>query len=166
MRPRTQTQILDQQEYRQHHFERAAPQPDHQAAAAEDARRIECILNGLSHEDQDLLRQHFTAEATEAMADMQHRMLGLLEKVITFCCFPFAWPKVWGVIYALDLATHEGRNMDQTARMLGCKRAAISIHARQFLEITHMPPSRWMRAETAADRSKAAREKQLTPTKE
>jgi hypothetical protein len=160
---RTESQILDLREYRQHHFERAVSRPDEEVAAAEEAARVTAILEELSAEDHALLQRHFTVEAVEMMALMRHRTLNLSESIVRFCCFPFAWPKVWGVIYALDLATHDGRNMDETARMLGCKRATISIHARNFLEINNLPPSRWMRAEKSAGRSKQAREKQLTP---
>lgn len=158
-----QQDLLDNLEHHQRHHPRHIVSPADEAADADDKSRIAKLLRTIHPEDQILLRLHFTAQIADDLMEMQHRMLGLIEKVITFCCFPFAWPKIWGVIYALDLSLHDGMNMQKRARKLGATRAAISIHAREFLELTGLPPSRWMRSELTAKRCKTTRESNLKP---
>lgn len=152
-------QQLDHQEYNQRHFQRSIPTPDQEAIAAEEDQRLAEIISSLTVDDLEILRHHLTSEARDHILDIQQRMLGLIENVVTFTCFPHNTCKVWGLIYALDLGLHRGRNMAETARQIGSTRAALSVHAREFLELTRMPPSRWMRSETSAGNSQYARQK-------
>lgn len=160
-RPINDTDKLDHQEWMQHHVERRVTRPDEEASEREGEAVVSRLMEGLEAWQHELLREHFAAENEEAMRDMQARMVGLLTKVVTFVCFPYAPAKLWGVVYALDLPLHNGRNMAETAARLGMSRAAISVHARDFLEVTGMPPSRWMRGEAAVVNSREARNQRL-----
>ena len=152
---------LDSQEHHQRHFMRSIRTPLEILSEMEDKVILKRLLDSISPEDQEILREHFAADTMEMLREDQHKMLGLIEKVVSFIAFPFAWPKVWAVVYALDLSPHEGRNMSATAARLGVTRAAISVHAREFLELIGLSigTSRWLRSDETAQASKSAREK-------
>lgn len=65
--------------------------------------------------------------------------------------------KKWGMIYALDLPSHDGRSMAQTADAIGCTRSAISTQARDFTKTFNLQPSRWLRKESTVEKNRAAR---------
>ena len=158
----SQDNRLDNLEHEQDHFMRAIQTPLELLSEMEDKARIKAILRHLDSADQELLREHFAAETMEMLNETEHRMIGVLEKVVTFCCFPLCWTKIWGVIYALDMSLHQGRNMSEKAKQLGASRAAISIHAREFLELigVRIATSRWLRSdETAVNNQTATKTK-------
>jgi len=121
------------------------------------------ILTQLNPEQTELLRAHFIEEEDEKLRDAQERVMEFLTRLISFFCFPFNVSKFWAVVYALDLPFHEGVNIASKARQIGATRANISGYCTDLCAMLNMPPSRWMRSDESAERSKGARESALMP---
>ena len=96
-------------------------------------------------------------QAQEKLDDAQTKIHGWLTEIITWLTQPYAAPKKWGLIYALDLPLHDERNVAETARLVGCTRAAISVQMQDFAKTFKLQPSRWMRDDEAGENSRRAR---------
>jgi len=96
-------------------------------------------------------------QAQERLDETQTKIHGWLTEIINWLTQPYAAPKKWGLIYALDLPLHDERNVAETARLLGCTRAAISVQMQDFAKTFGVQPSRWMRDDDAVENSREAR---------
>ena len=87
-----------------------------------------------------------------------HKTHEWLTEIIKWLCFPFAAPKKWGLIYAVDMPRlHDERTPAETAKKIGCTRAAISVQMQDFAKTFKLTPSRWMRDDDAVENSRKAR---------
>ncbi len=93
----------------------------------------------------------------ERLDETQTRIHNWLTDIIAWLTQPYSPPKKWGMIYALDLPLHDERNIAETARVVGCTRAAISVQMQDFAKTFSIQPSRWMRDDDAVENSRAAR---------
>ena len=93
----------------------------------------------------------------ERLEETQHKTHEWLTEIILWLTQPYAPPKKWGLIYALDLPLHDERNVAETARLVGCTRAAISVQMQDFAKTFKLQPSRWMRDDDAVENSREAR---------
>jgi hypothetical protein len=93
----------------------------------------------------------------ERLEETQHKTHEWLTEIILWLTQPYAPPKKWGLIYALDLPLHDERNVAETARLVGCTRAAISVQMQDFAKTFKLQPSRWMRDDEAVQNSRQAR---------
>ena len=94
----------------------------------------------------------------DQLEETKHRTHEWLTEIVEWLCFPYSAAKKWGLIYAIDMPRlHDERNLEQTAKMIGCTRAAISVQMRQFASIMQLEPSRWMRDDDAVENSREAR---------
>jgi hypothetical protein len=103
------------------------------------------------------------ADIQERMDEMQSRMHDWLTEIVTWLTQPYSEKKKWGMIYSLDLPLHDERNIAETARIIGCTRAAISGFAQQFAKTFKVMPSRWLRDDEAVEHSREAREGYCEP---
>jgi len=93
----------------------------------------------------------------ERLDETQIKTHAWLTEIVNWLTQPYAAPKKWGLIYALDLPLHDERNVAETARLLGCTRAAISVQMQDFAKTFSIQPSRWMRDDDAVENSREAR---------
>ena len=93
----------------------------------------------------------------DQISDMMERTVQFATDFMAWFAFPFTERKKWRVIYALDLPLHNERNMAETARIIGCTRASISLAARDFARTFGIEPSRWLRDDDAVEHSREAR---------
>jgi hypothetical protein len=93
----------------------------------------------------------------ERLDETQSKTHCWLTDIIAWLTHPYAPPKKWGLIYALDLPLHDERNVAETARVVGCTRAAISVQMQDFAKVFKLQPSRWMRDDDAVENSRQAR---------
>ena len=93
----------------------------------------------------------------ERLEETQHKTHEWLTEIIAWLTMNYAPPKKWGLIYALDLPLHDERNVAETARLVGCTRAAISVQMQDFAKTFKLTPSRWMRDDDAVENSRKAR---------
>lgn len=93
----------------------------------------------------------------ERLDETQIKTHAWLTDIIAWLTQPYAPPKKWGLIYALDLPLHDERNVAETARVVGCTRAAISVQMQDFAKTFKLTPSRWMRDDDAVENSRQAR---------
>ena len=95
----------------------------------------------------------------ERLDEAQNKTHSFITEIIAWLTQPYAAPKKWGLIYALDLPLHDERNVAETARLVGCTRAAISVQMQDFAKTFSIQPSRWMRDDDAVENSREARNK-------
>lgn len=93
----------------------------------------------------------------ERLDETQSKFHDWLTETVSWLTQPYAPPKKWGLIYALDLPLHDERNPTETARLIGCTRAAISVQMQDFAKTFKLQPSRWMRDDEAVENSRIAR---------
>jgi hypothetical protein len=91
------------------------------------------------------------------MEQSQHKAHWWITEATRWLTEPYAAAKKWGLIYALDLPLHDERNPTDTAKKIGCSRAAISVQMQDFAKIFNLAPSRWMRDDDAVENSREAR---------
>lgn len=97
----------------------------------------------------------------DKLDETQTKIHDWLTEIVLWLTQPYAVPKKWGLIYALDLPLHDERNVAETARLAGCTRAAISVQMQHFAKTFGVPPSRWMRTDEAVENSREARIKHI-----
>ena len=130
---------------------------------SDDEEAAKRILSAMDDGEIEILRAHFVTQEAEKLNDAQERVMEFMTRLFSFFCFPFNASKFWAVVYALDLPFHEGINIASKSRQIGATRANISGYCTDLCAMLNMPPSRWMRSEETADRSKEARESALMP---
>ena len=130
---------------------------------SDDDEAAQRILATMDDGEIEILRAHFAKAETEKLIDAQERVMEFMTRLFSFFCFPFNASKFWAVVYTLDLPFHEGLNIASKSRQIGATRANISGYCTDLCAMLNMPPSRWMRSEDTADRSRDARENGLLP---
>jgi len=132
-------------------------------ATMDDLHKREC-LSLVSQAKAKLHPDEFRAivalsrlEIQEKLEETQHRTHQWLTDIVAWLTQPYAPPKKWGLIYALDLGLHDERNIAETAKKIGCTRQAISVQMQDFAKMFKLQPSRWMRDDEAVRNSREAR---------
>ena len=97
-------------------------------------------------------------ELQQQLDDMRLEFFQWFAEAVVWLSVDFSLNKLYGLAYAIDIPTlHDERNMEETARVIGSTRAAISVQAQNFVKEFKLQPSRWMRAESAVENSRDAR---------
>ncbi len=118
---------------------------------------MQLVLHRLSPELRELLADTIEKERQEAQAEATLQLSALFSRILSYCLFPLCWTKLFGVIYSFDLPQHNEVPPSETARRLGCTRSAISFAMQDAARTFNLPPSRWMRGDSAVRSSTHAR---------
>lgn len=97
-------------------------------------------------------------EIQSELDDMRLEFFQWFTDSVVWLGLDYSLNKLYGLAYAMDIPRlHDERNMEETARVIGSTRAAISVQAQNFIKEFKMQPSRWMRDDDAVENSRDAR---------
>jgi len=139
-------------------FARQQRTPDMDADDTMRDESFESIAAKLTCSEIEFLTAEMSRRIRADMADQLAKVQEFIFTAIALVCAPRpCLVRAIGLVYALDAPEHMGLTMAEHARRIGCSRASLSTAARNCCRLLRLQPSRWMRAESSAVASKAAR---------
>lgn len=139
-------------------FARQQRTPDIDADKIMRAESFDRIAAKLTPSEMSFLAGEISRRIRAEMADQLAKVQEFIFTAIALVCAPRpCLVRAIGLVYALDAPEHMGLTMAEHARRLGVSRASLSNAARDACRFLRLQPSRWMRADSSADASKAAR---------